>query len=65
KANHVLDIQEWRLFQSDFTSDNGLDRSIFKVVYDPGVKSIYLGCFILLLGMASVFFSKHKNGDLI
>lgn len=59
--NHVLDHEGWRIFQANYSKDHGIEGAVFQLVYDPGVQTIYLGCFILLLGMASVFALNYKN----
>ncbi|MCO4781631.1 MAG: cytochrome c biogenesis protein ResB [Candidatus Cloacimonetes bacterium] len=63
--NDVIDYQGWRLFQANYSNDHGVEGTIFQLVYDPGVQTIYLGCFILLLGMASVFWLNYKTDGVI
>ncbi len=55
--NYPLYYRGWKFFQSSFIEGTPT-YSIFSVAYDPGTKTVYAGCVILILGLIGIFFVK-------
>ncbi|MGB5988139.1 MAG: hypothetical protein WBG43_00130 [Marinifilaceae bacterium] len=52
KVNHPISIGDWDIYQLSYNTEKGKwsDFSIIEAVYDPWIKYVYTGVFMLLLG---------------
>lgn len=57
RMNQPMDYRGYRIFQSSFLQDDdGSEASIFTVSKNPGIRLIYPGSVILVVGIFMVFF---------
>jgi hypothetical protein len=57
EVNKPLSINNWIIYQYSYDSSRGKysDTSVFELVYDPWLKVVYIGIFMLLSGAIFLF----------
>ncbi|MBI3252810.1 MAG: cytochrome c biogenesis protein ResB [Candidatus Omnitrophica bacterium] len=57
KMNKPLDYKGWRVFQSSYIQDPSAgEASVFTIAKNPGIRFIYTGAIIILLGVVMLFY---------
>ncbi len=53
--NHPFKYKDWKVYQSGYLGDT---VSIFSVMRDPGLPTIYTGCIVLCVGILVTFYGR-------
>ncbi len=63
EVNKPLAINNWMIYQYSYDNAKGRysDTSVFELVYDPWMKTIYIGIFMLLAGAIFLFVAGPEN----
>ena len=63
RENEPLLISGYKVFQATPKGWHGSSVSMFIVAYDPGVNFIYVGCAMLVAGIAISFYFRFSRGE--
>jgi len=63
EVNKPLNVMGWKVYQLDYEKEKGRwsEASIFKLVKDPWLPSVYVGIFMMLAGAVCLFIRKNDN----
>lgn len=63
EVNKPLNVMGWKIYQLDYEKEKGRwsEASIFKLVKDPWLPSVYVGIFMMLAGAVCLFIRKNDN----
>ena len=63
EVNKPLNVMGWKIYQLDYDKEKGRwsEASIFKLVKDPWLPSVYVGIFMMLAGAVCLFIRKNDN----
>ena len=66
-VNHPLHIEGWKIYQLSYDETLGRwsDVSVFELVSDPWLPSVYAGIALMLGGALLTLFRKKREGELL
>ncbi|RLD80087.1 MAG: hypothetical protein DRJ10_07910, partial [Bacteroidetes bacterium] len=58
-------INGWDIYQTDYNKEMGMwsDYSIIEMVHDPWLDVIYIGVFLMLIGVVLLIFTGRINNN--